>query len=246
VVIFAKIVQYSYDPEKEVIPQFHILTETKKQFIASELEKEVEQVLEFQKILSEKWFLTSSREEKIQKWVNEVLKSAYGYISHGYGWTRPDRTIQDWTFWSEFLPAGQEDKTVACLGQTDSDVTKVSVWKEIKGDDRDIYRRWGHHICIECEAGHIHCNKMMPDCCDPSLHWSNVMAEWTNGDEIIPKVGAYKIEDTWYLAIDYDDDLGPRYRNRKTGGNKCPNTGWELRHGKDEWRDYPDLTVCNM
>jgi len=49
VVIFAKIVQYSYDPEKEVIPQFHILTETKKQFIASELEKEVEQVLEFQK-----------------------------------------------------------------------------------------------------------------------------------------------------------------------------------------------------
>jgi len=168
------------------------------------------------------------------------------------GWSNPRSPLNTWKFRGQYLPEGR-DKMATLSVEKNGKMEPVYIWRE-----KDVV--FGYNIYLECAAGHTQCrwvwdldldtvftwSDVNTECCDTRHHWTQVKVEWLG--KIICKVGAYKVDKTWYLPVYWGHGRGPWLRNKTDSSSSvCPVSGWERRkHGRDEWRDDARVIVYSV
>jgi hypothetical protein len=152
--VFTKITKHSYNQDKKQVLPFYLLSKSKKELIAKELEADTIDILTLEKKFKSKSvtrFLPGNRKKEkgeIKDISDSLLKVTYPYVSEGKGWTstwapmKDEKTI-NWTVLPDLLPDGEEDCTTVYLGRTytpgaarDASVLfKTRIWKK----DSSVY-----------------------------------------------------------------------------------------------------------
>ena len=138
--VFSKLMRYSYDKEKKVFLPYRILKRNVKLAICEELEKLVNDCLEQSEMVkNSKWFLSKSKETKITDSVDLILTMTYPYISEGKGWTsftteiaEDSLTSVEVTVKPQYVPSGEEDETEVIIGTRKGEVScpiRVKMWR---------------------------------------------------------------------------------------------------------------------
>jgi len=163
--IFATILQASYDEERRVFISPDKLPTTKLSYILRELEDIISRSSEQKKNVKLKsfGFFTVAKKSEVQDLLDSILKITYPYISQARKLTDMNKQLEyshdglKFSLLPEALPMGYEDKTPVIIGfQTDDygmrTVVKVNVWKE---ETRVYYENKGvkfyKPIISECE-----------------------------------------------------------------------------------------------
>lgn len=144
--IFATILQASYDEERRVFISPDKLPTTQLSFILRELEDIISRSSEQKKNVKLKSFglFTVATKSEVQDLLDSILKIAYPYISQARKLTDMNKQLEysqgglKFSLLPEALPMGYEDKTQVIVGfHTDENgknksVVKVNVWRSVK------------------------------------------------------------------------------------------------------------------
>jgi len=141
--IFATILQASYDEERRVFISPDKLPTTKLSYILRELEDIISRSSEQKKNVKLKsfGFFTVAKKSEVQDLLDSILKITYPYISQARKLTDMNKQLEyshdglKFSLLPEALPMGYEDKTPVIIGfKTDEkgiqSVVKVNAWKE--------------------------------------------------------------------------------------------------------------------
>jgi len=255
--VMSTVILCSEDRENNTLIPFHVLSDDSKKLIAAEIEKDVIEIVDLPKqIKSKRWLpMSDTKKEWAQNLVNEILEASYVYLSHGFGWSNPHSPLTSWKYNGGYLPVGEDKKAPVSI-VIEGKMEQVYMWRREK---KDAAGRFYIYLC--CEAGHIlntervwtldtlyDWGDMETRCCHPILeeYWRNVIVQCKGSKLEEWQAGAYRLQDTWYLAMYHDDSLGPHLRNYTSSSwSQCPSIGWERRkYGTLEWEIDRDMTVC--
>ena len=140
--VFAKIILFSFDKEKNQFLPFSILPTKKKELIGNELQNLAQDLQSLGTKIQPKvlnYFIPGgNKKEKgeIQDMIDSVLKETYSYISEGKGWTNMLQDVPEESIYltvdPDLLPDGEEDAVEVPLGRKgggeESEILRVRMW----------------------------------------------------------------------------------------------------------------------